>query len=134
MAARLPVYRICKAPKPFGSPCGHRIESPAQTCEAHREADPTRQCAAELPRAGGKVRCAAWPMRGLPYCAPHDPVQVELRREELRSARVRIARVREAVAAAPRLVRDRIFDLLIAEGRVDVAAVEAVAKAYRVLR
>jgi len=39
MAARLRVYRTFKALKVFGSPCGHRLEGTAQSCEAHREAD-----------------------------------------------------------------------------------------------
>jgi hypothetical protein len=39
MAARLRVYRTCKAPKIFGSLCGHRLEGTAQSCEAHGEAD-----------------------------------------------------------------------------------------------
>jgi hypothetical protein len=60
-------------------------------------------------------------------------VAVALRHEEQQSARVRIARVREAIARAPVLIQDRVFDLLIAERRVDVAAVEAVARAYLVL-
>jgi hypothetical protein len=60
-------------------------------------------------------------------------VTVALRREELQSARVRITRVREAIAAAPALVRDRVLDLLVAEHRIDVAAVEATLRSYRVL-
>lgn len=134
MAVHLPVYRTCKAPKVFGSPCGHCLEGAAQACEAHREADPLRECAAEVTRHGRRVRCAAWPMPGLPYCAAHDPVTAQLRREELASARVRVARVREAIARSPVLVRDRVLELLVVEHRVEVTAVEAVLRQYHVLR
>jgi hypothetical protein len=133
MAARLAEYRVCKAPKVFGSPCGHRLEGTAQTCEAHREADPSRQCETELTRGGGRVRCAAWPMPGLPFCPSHDPVAAALRHEEQQSARARIAKVRQAVAAAPVLIQGKMLDLLVAERQVDVGAVEAVARRYHVL-
>ena len=133
MAAHLPVYRTCKAPKVFGAPCGHRLEGTAQTCEAHRDADSARQCAAVLGKNGTSRRCAAWPMPDLPFCSAHDPVTVTLRHEEQQSARVRIAKVRQAVAAASPLVRERVLDLLVAERRVDVGAVEAVARRYQML-
>jgi hypothetical protein len=133
MASRQP-NRTCPAPKPFGKACGHRLDSPARYCEAHADGDPLRQCAQELPRQGGRVRCAAWPVRGLPYCRDHDPVTVALRREEQQSARLRIARVREALARAPVLIQDKMLDLLVAERQVDVGAVEAVARRYHVLR
>ena len=133
MAARLPVSRTCPAPKVFGGPCRHILEGAAQTCEAHRDADSARQCAAVLGKNGTSRRCAAWPMPGLPFCAAHDPVTVALRREEQQSARVRIAAVRRAVAAASPLVRERVLDLLVAERRVDVGAVEAAVRAYRVI-
>lgn len=134
MATRLPIFQSCPAPKPFGSPCGHRLEGTALTCEAHRDADPTRQCAAVLGKNGTSRRCAAWPMPGLPFCAPHDPVTVALRREEQQSARARIAAVRQAVAAAPMLIQGKMLDLLVAERQVDVGAVERVARRYQVLR
>jgi len=133
MAPRPPVLPTCKAPKPFGRPCGHRLEGTAQTCETHRDADPARQCAAVLGSNGTARRCRAWPQPGLPFCPAHDPVAVALRHEEARSARVRIAAVRKAVAAAPVLVQGKILDLLVAERRVDIGAVEAVARAYRLL-
>ena len=133
MAARLREYRVCKAPKVFGSSCGRRLEGAAQTCEAHRDTDPASRCAEELPRHGGRVRCAAWPVRGLPYCRDHDPVSVTLRREEQQSARLRIARVREALARAPVLIQGKMLDLLVAERQVDVGAVEAVARRYHVI-
>ena len=133
MAARLPVPRTCPAPKPFGSPCHHRLEGPESRCPAHQGADATRQCAAVLGKNGTSRRCAAWPLRDLPFCASHDPVTVTLRHEEQQSARVRIAAVRRAVAAASPLVRARVLDLLVAERRVDVGAVEAAVRAYRVL-
>ena len=117
MAARLPVYRTCKAPKPFGSPCGHRLEGTAQTCDAHRDVDPLRQCATELPRAGGRVTCAAWPMAGLPFCSAHDPVAVALRREEQQAAHI----------------QGRILDYLVTERRVELSAVERAVRAYWVL-
>jgi hypothetical protein len=60
-------------------------------------------------------------------------VAVTLRREELRSARVRITRVREAIAAAPVLIRDRVLDLLVAVRRIDVAAVESMLRSYHLL-
>ena len=134
MAARLPVPRTCcPAPKPFGSPCRHRLEGPESRCRAHQEADPTRQCAAVLGKNGTSRRCAAWPLPGLPFCAAHDPVTVTLRHEEQQSARARIAKVRQAIAAASPLVRERVLDLLVAERRVDVGAVEAVARRYQML-
>jgi hypothetical protein len=133
MAARLPVPRTCPAPKVFGSPCRHILEGAARVCEAHRNADPAGQCSAVLGKNGTSRRCAAWPMPGLPFCAAHDPVAVELRREELASARARIAKVRQAVAAASPLIRERVLDLLVVEHQVDVGAVEAVARAYRLI-
>jgi hypothetical protein len=133
MAARLPVYKFCKAPKVFGGPCEHRFEGTAQTCEAHREADPLRQCATELTRGGGRVRCAAWPMPGLPHCTAHDPVAAVLRHEEQQSARVRIAAVRKAVAKAPAHVQGKILDYLVAQRQVEVRAVEAAVRAYWVI-
>ena len=39
----------------------------------------------------------------------------------------------EAIAAAPVLVHERVLDLLVAERRVDVAAVEATLRSYRLL-
>jgi hypothetical protein len=133
MAARLPVYRTCKAPKVFGSPCGHRLEGTEQICEAHQGTDPLRQCVAEVPRQGGRVRCHAWPVRDLPHCRDHDPVTATLRHEEQQSARARIAAVRRAVARAPAHVQGKILDLLVAERRVEVSAVEAAVRAYRVI-
>jgi hypothetical protein len=133
MAARVPIAHTCKAPRVFGAPCGHRLENQQRACPAHTDADPTRQCVAELPRAGGRVRCKAWPVHDLPHCRDHDPVTVALRREELQSARARIAAVRQAVAAAPALIQGKILDLLVAERQVDVAAVEAVARRYHVM-
>jgi len=133
MAARLPVPRTCPAPKVFGGPCRHILEGPEIRCPAHHGADATRQCAAVLGKNGTSRRCAAWPMPGLPFCASHDPVTVTLRREEQQSARARIAKVRQAVAAASPLVRERVLDLLVAEHQVDVGAVEAAVRAYRVI-
>jgi len=133
MAARLPVYRTCKAPRVFGSPCGHLLEGTAQTCEAHQGTDPSRQCVAEVPRQGVRVRCHAWPVRDLPHCRDHDPVTVAVRREEQQSARARIAKVRQAVAAASPLVRARVLDLLVVERRVDLGAVEAAVRRYQML-
>ncbi|MDO8475028.1 MAG: hypothetical protein Q7W02_02330 [Candidatus Rokubacteria bacterium] len=133
MATRHPVHRTCPAPKPFGSPCNHRLEGAEIRCHAHQDADPTRQCAAVLGRNGTSRRCAAWPMPGLPFCAAHDPVTIALRREEAQSARARIAAVRQAVAAAPVLIQGKMLDLLVVERQVDVGAVEAVARRYQVL-
>jgi hypothetical protein len=133
MAARLAVYRTCKAPKPFGSPCGTRLEGTAQTCAAHREVDPQRQCAAELPRGGVQIRCAAWPMPSLPYCAAHDPVAAALRHEEQQSAKARVAVVRKAVSRAPAHVQSRILDYLVAQRQVELSAVERAVRAYWVL-
>jgi hypothetical protein len=121
MAIRQPVYGTCKAPKVFGSPCGHRLEGAAQSCEA------------ELPRGGVRVRCAAWPMPGLPFCVSHDPVAAALRRDEQQTTRVRVAAVRWAISRTPAHVQARILDFLVAERRVELGAVEAAVRAYPVI-
>jgi len=72
-----------------------------------------------------RVRCAAWPMPGLPFCVSHDPVAAALRRDEQQTARVRMAAVRWAISRAPAHVQARILDFLVAERRVELVAVEA---------
>ncbi len=49
------------------------------------------------------------------------------------SRRARIAKVRQAVAAAPMLIQGKMLELLVAERPVDVGAVEAVARRYHVI-
>ena len=132
--AALAPMRTCPAPKPFGRPCGHRLEEGSEVCRAHEGTERGRQCEAEpFVRHGARVRCASWPLSDLPFCGAHDPVTITLRREEQQSVRARVTRVREAIATAPVLIRERVLDLLVAERRVDVAAVEATLRSYRLL-
>jgi hypothetical protein len=132
MAATLPT-ELCHAPKILSTaPCGRRVATPGtRLCTRHLGTDPERRCQSEgRERLGNRVTCYAWPLVGLPYCAAHDPEELQ-RRREARAAR---AAGRAAMARGRELLTTTPPEILLLSGRVTAAEIETAVWRSRWLR
>ena len=118
--AATPPTELCNAPKILSAaPCRQRVAAPgAGVCVRHLGTDPERRCQGEArERSGDRVTCYAWPLVGVPYCAAHDPEELERRRQARAAGRTAMARARELLTNTPPKILRSALEILLLSGR-----------------